>query len=204
MMAKRVSSILGMVLCTTLLIAFRGSCCAQEEPSHQFDRWGITFEYPKSFTEWPQDRVRMMKEAVSRELTKSIEERLALCGERSLREFTLFVSSNQTVAFMVWKLQFVKEPSADCILRERKSVLEDAKKANDVTKIWQLGKTQIAGHDVVKEDVERSNGGRGACLHVLAGKIIYDVAWIVNDKSRFGDWEEELMRLVNTLRVEKK
>ena len=196
----------------TVIVAFSlvllvTSWAAQTEPAseyHQFDRWGVAFEYPKSFHEWPQDRTQKMKDFISKELATSLKEGNAPCGERSLTEFTTLVSKDKTVAISFSKFEFAKAPTADDLLGERRSVLGEAKKANDVTEVKLLEKTQIAGCNAVREDVERSDGGRGVCLHLLDGKTTYNVAWIVHDKTRFADWEEYLRHLTTTLRVHSK
>ena len=196
-----------VVLCALCAAPRAVLWAAEQDPSsgyHRFDRWGVTFEYPKSFDEWPQDRVQLMKEFLSNELAKRLEQADDVCGDRSLREFTTLVPKDETVAIIVTKLEFDKEPGADGFLRERRSVLEDAKTANDVTKVQQLEKAKMAGCDAVREDVERSNGGRGVCLHLLDGKTVYGIAWVVNDKTRFGESESQFAHLVETLQVHSK
>jgi len=164
-----------------------------------FNRWGLKFKHPKDFREWPADRVKMMKQFISKELADSLKSGHASTGWRELKEFTYIVSPEESVALTVTVLSFKEEPSIEALLRERQSVLKDASTAKDVTKVNKLEISKLGSHQVILEDVERSNGGRGICIHLISRKNVYQITWIVNDKSDYSIWEKDISFMIQSL-----
>ena len=168
----------------------------------RFNRWGIVFEYPKSFKQLPEADLLKMKRKLSGELDFVIKGGLALCGERSIEDFIALTPGDKLeVVLSVMRVQFKKAPDVDCFLRERRI---SVKPEYDL-KSLRLEKTKLSGHDAIIEETEiMDSPSRSAGLHILTGRSIYEIVWFVRDKNKFKDWEKAFLHLVDTIKIERK
>lgn len=168
----------------------------------RFNRWGIAFEYPKSFKQLPEADLFKMKRKLSEELYFVIKKGLALCGDRFIEDFTSLTPSDKfEVAFSVTRVQFKKAPTVDCFLRERRISI----KPEYDLKLLRLEQTKLSGYDAIIEDIEIvDRGNRSLGLHIFTGASMYEIAWFVRDKNKFKDWEKSFLHLVDTINIEKR
>lgn len=187
---------LEVIILLSLLFGFVSISTAQEIPQVSsaqcltFDKWGMKFEYPKEWQEYPQDRVKMMKDYIKEQLK---------ADNLTLLEFTMITAPQEAASLMISKYTRQDAFVAEDILQERKMVYRDAQAAGDVTKINQLEEATIVSKLALIEDVERSNGGRGRTVKIIDGQTIFELSFIVNDKNNFPKYQPEFEHLIKTL-----
>lgn len=209
-------------LLTLIIILFLGfiimsplTSYSQKKPKilfyQEFNRWGIVFEYPSSFIEFSSPELQQMKDKLSAELNSIIKEGRATCGQRSIDKITMFMSNDNLVGLGINKIKFLKAPTADCYLHERKISLSDVPPAGYEmkpgmnVKVFRLEKTKICGYDAITEDFEvLDRGERAYGLHILVGKTVYDILWIVLDKKKFREWEKPLLHIIGSIKIQQK
>lgn len=157
-----------------------------------FSKWGLSFEYPAEWREYPMDRVAMMKNYLARELRPY---------GRTLVHFAMIVGPNDDPALIVSEYTTPKPMKPSEFIVERNQVYEDAKKAGDVTTVNFVRETTISKLPSVEEDVERSNGGRGRTYKVINGMTVFEISFIVNNKQYFSKYSKLLAHLVSSLMV---
>jgi len=163
----------------------------QQNYTH-FSKWGLSFDYPKGWREYPADRVAMMKEYLGRELRPY---------GRNLQEFAVIVGPNDETALLVSKYTIPKAMKPSEFVEERNQVYDDAKQAGDVTKVNLVKETTIATLPAVEEDVERSNGGRGRTYKIIDGTTVFEISFIVNNARQFSKYSAALDYLVASIKV---
>lgn len=157
-----------------------------------FSKWGLSFEYPAEWHEYPTDRVAMMKDHLARELRPY---------GRTLVHLAMVVAPDGDPALLVSEYTTPKAMKPSEFVVERNQVYEDAKKAQDVTKVNFVRETTVSTLPSVEEDVERSNGGRGRTYKVINGTTVFEISFIVNNKQDFPEYSEALVHLVSSLKV---
>lgn len=198
---NRMASILLSVVLSLGSIAFVGGCGKQDDTAHaqkksgainytHFSKWGLSFEYPQEWKEYPADRVAMMKDALGSQLRPY---------GREILSFAMITGSNEEIALVVCQYTTLKEMQPSEFVTERNQVYNDAKRAGDVTKVNYVKETKIGGLPGVEEDVERSNGGRGRTHKIINGKTVFEISFVVNNAAHFAKYSDALDHLVSTV-----
>lgn len=160
----------------------------------RFAKWGISFEYPTDWSQYPADRVRMMENHLAAELRPY---------DRELLEFAMISSLDNEIVLLLSKYRTPKTLKPAELVAERQKVYQDAKRAGDVTKINYVKETTLSQLPAVEEDVERSNGARGRTHKVVNGNVIFELSFVVSNKKRFALWSDVLKHVISTLAVER-
>jgi hypothetical protein len=168
------------------------STSTPQDQSVRFEKWGISFDYPKAWKEYGADRAAMMKEALAAQLKPFAIE---------IKEFGMIVAPNEALALLITKSTRSNPFKVSEIVAERNQVYQDAKKAGDVTRINYVKEDKIAGWPAVAEDVERSNGGRGRTYKMIMGKTIVEISFVVSSAQNFTKYEPAMDRVLATLAV---
>lgn len=158
----------------------------------RFAKWGISFEYPARWSQYPDDRLRLMREHLAAELRPY---------DREVLEFAMITSPDNEIALLVTKYTTTKPLKPADLIAEREQVYEDAIRSGDVTKVNHLRETTFSNLPVVEEDVERSNGGRGRTYKVISGKVVYELSFVVRNKQCFPQYIADLKRVMSTVEV---
>jgi len=156
----------------------------------KYETAGMSFEYPADWKSFPRDSVAGMKESMAGELKKY---------NRTLKVLEMYISPNEEAAFFFSLADPEPSITVQSVLAERKKVHEDATKAGDITKVNALSEVKVNKWSAVREDVERSNGGRGCTVKVLAQGELLEFSLIVNNKTNFDKYKGELDHILSSL-----
>lgn len=189
---QRLRLILSVVAILTCLLVFTHHLATAAEKYTKYDSAGISFEYPADWKSFPRDFVAGMKSSMASELKKY---------NRTLRVVEMYISPNEEVAFFFSSADPEPSITVQSVVAERKKVHEDAMKARDVTKVNTLAEEKVNKWSAVREDVERSNGGRGCTIKVLAHGKLLEFSLIVNNKANFDKYKGELDHILSSLSV---
>lgn len=187
---KRLRLMISVVAILTCLLVFTHHQAMAAEKYTKYDSAGISFEYPADWKSFPRDVVAGMKSSMASELRKY---------NRTLRVLEMYISPNEEVAFFFSSTDPEPSITAQSVVAERKKVHEDAIKAGDVTKVNALSQVEVNKWSAVREDVNRSNGGRGCTVKVLAQGKLLEFSLIVNNKANFDKYKGELDHILSSL-----
>ncbi|MDI6763527.1 MAG: hypothetical protein QME83_10925 [Thermodesulfobacteriota bacterium] len=187
---KRSSLILSVVAILTCLLMFKHDQAMAAQKYAKYDSAGISFEYPADWKSFPRDFVASMKSSMASELKKY---------NRTLRVLEMYISPNEEVALFFSSADPEPTISAQSVVAEREKVHEDAMKARDVTKVNILVEEKVNEWPAVREDVERSNGGRGCTVKILAHAKLLEFSLVVNNKANFDKYKGELDHILASL-----
>ncbi len=181
-----------------LLICF--SCGSQEKSTSsdvytQFNRWGISFEYPRGWKEHSAERVALMKNYMEEELKPY---------DMNLIEFTMIAGDNDGIVLLISKYVRPEEVQPSELIDERNKVYEDAMNAGDVTKINHIKETIVANLPTVEEDVERSNGGRGRTYKLILSRTIIELSFVAPQGRKFDTYLDAVNHVISTLSIVEK
>ena len=184
-----------------LLLPGCGDGHPQDEPSQtgrpqsytRFSKWGLSFDYPNEWREYPAGQVAAMKDSAGTELRSY---------DRSLKGLAVFTDPKDEALLLVMNYSTPKAMSSSEMVLERNKVYEDGKRAGDVTKVNVVKETTIGGRPAVEEDVERSNGGRGQTHKIIDGTEIFEISFIAKSMSQFSLYSGVIDHLVSTVTLE--
>jgi len=183
---------LSLVAGLTCLLAFTHHQVTAAEKYTKYETAGMSFEYPSDWKSFPRDFVAGMKSSMASELRKY---------NRTLKVLEMYISPNEEVAFFFSLVDPEPSITVQSIVEERKKVYEDATKAGDVTKVNALSEIKVNKWSAVREDVDRSNGGRGCTVKVLVQGNLLEFSLIVNNKANFDKYQGELDHILFSLSV---
>lgn len=173
----------------------------QAHPPGTFDRWGLTFKHPVEFEEMPREKLAAMRTAIDTQLAQELAKPTCVAGSRRIQDFTVLTDPGEQVAVVATLLVFDVAPEAERFKEERELVVRQEMQRGDVTRNNTIELTRVGSWPALIEDDERSNRGRGVCLHILAGKKLYQVAFVVNDREHFKDWADRMKQLHDSITV---
>ena len=154
-----------------------------------FDRWGLSFDYPREWEESPASEEAQMKSAVAAQLGTSGLDLLQLAGITGPNnEATILIMQYQTPTAMT-QAEFIEQ---------RNQVYAEAMQSGDVTKVNYVKGATVAGLPAVEEDVERSNGGRGLTCKIIDGRTVFEISFIVNDAAKFPQYSDAFSHILST------
>jgi len=187
---KRLISLVVAVL--MYLSVFTPHQVTAAEQYTKYDSAGISFEYPSGWKSFPRDYVNGMKSSIASDLRQY---------NRTLKTLEMYISTNEEVAFFFSLVDPEPSITAQSIVTERKKVHEDAMKAHDVTKVNTLVEEKVDQWPAVREDIERSNGGRGYSVKVLAHGKLLEFSLVVSNKDDIDKHKGELDHILSSLSV---
>jgi hypothetical protein len=161
-----------------------------------FDRWGLSFDLPQDWQEFPAEKVESMKGLLQEEIKKSPGE-----PERQLADFTVFSVGNQQVALLVSRTELKGPLSIGQLLEERRGVYRDAQKAGEVTEVNRLEEFVVAGNPALLEEVTRTGGQRGRTVKILLGKAIFELSLVPAGGGSIADYEPQWKTVMETLKI---
>jgi WD40 repeat protein len=160
----------------------------------QFNRWGLSCDYPSDWVEYSADEVADVKSYLAEQLhTAGME----------LLELASIVGTNDETTLFISKYQIPSEKTPSEFIQERNDVYAEAMRSGDVTKVNYVKETIVANLPAVEEDVERSNGGRGVTLKIIHGITIFEISFIVNDAAKFQQYSDAINHIVSTINLVK-
>lgn len=168
-------------------IITRGQEKATDTESARFTRWGIAFNYPAGWNEYPADRVALMKSAIAGQLRPF---------HRDLLEFAVFTAPGDEMVLIISKYTTPRVMKPSQFIDERKNAYQEAKRSGDVTKVNYVKETSVSKLAAVDEDVERSNGGRGRTLKIIRGNTVFELSFVVQRATAFSAHSNAMNQLI--------
>lgn len=157
----------------------------------EFNKWGISFEYPKSWKEMSAEETSKMKNFFSKELEVSKD---------TLANFSTIGVPDKSITVYVSKQKFQGTFTIQELVAVQKNNMDTFKKEGVVTKIWLLEQRTLSNLPAIVSDFETVDG-RGYGLTMLTKDRIIIVQCIAKD---FEKYKADFDHILNTLRIKLK
>jgi hypothetical protein len=161
----------------------------------KFDRWGVTFEYPRGWIVGSDQEMGVAKSDLNDQLAD------APGPKRTLEELGGVGSPDQEVAILLGVMRFLEPISVQTILEEQKAKTDLAVATRDVTRAIRNEQSVVAGRPAAIGEVERSNGSRIIAATVFMSDRGIQIQCFVVNSARFAEFKPVCDHALQTLAV---
>lgn len=157
--------------------------------SKKFNRWGISFEYPKIWEEISAEETSKIKHLLSKEIERN---------KHTLVNFSAIGIPYQTIAVYVSKQKIQGIVTIEDLITAQKYNLDPSKKEGFVTKVWQIKQQTLSDMPAIISDFETAKGRIYGATMLTKDHIII----IQCSAKDFEKYKPDFDHIFSTLRIQ--